>query len=92
VRFIDQQERVVLLLQLDDVGQWRFIAIHAEHGIDRDENALRAAILGLTETPLQVFHIVVTEAPHLALRHARAIVNALVRILVEQSDIARAEQ
>src|SRR5688572_13800148 len=92
MRFIDQQVRVVLLLELDDFGQRCFITIHTEYRVYRDQNACVAAILGLTQAPLEIFDIIVTESAKLAAGHAGAIDDALMRVLVEDRNIAGSKE
>src|SRR5687768_16371150 len=92
MRCIDQQECTELLLQFDDARERRLIPVHAEHRINRDEDALRATILGLTQTPLEVLHVAVTKATHLGARQAHTLDNALMGILIENGDVACAEQ
>ncbi len=89
---VDEQERAVPSLHLDDLGQRRLVAVHAEHRVDRDQDARGAAVAGLAQPPLEVVEVVVAEPARLAPRHAHAVVDALVRVLVEDGDVAGAEQ
>src|SRR5690606_11263429 len=56
------------------------------------EDARGAAVARLAQAALEVVHVVVLEAADLAAGHAHAVVDALVRVLVEDGDVAGAEQ
>ena len=57
VCLVDHYRAVVLVLQLDNLGQACQIALHGEHSVDDDE--LHRIIGEFLEYALQVFHIVV---------------------------------
>src|SRR5262249_10338463 len=61
---VDQEQRLVLLLELDEAGQRRDVAVHAVDALDRDEHP---AVVGpqLGELLLQRFEVVVRERPPL---------------------------
>src|SRR5690606_31556076 len=54
VRLVDEQERAVLPLERDDVRDRRLVTVHAEHGVDRDQDATGATILRLAQPPLEI--------------------------------------
>ena len=89
---VDEQERAVPALDLDQLGHGGLVAVHAEHGVHGDQDAARATVLRLAYPALEVGHVVVPEPAGLAAGHAHAVHDALVRVLVEKGMVAGTEE
>ena len=62
VSLVHEHAQTMALRELDDLGQWRHIAIHREHAVGDDH---RAATLGALDPPAQVLDVTVLVDEHL---------------------------
>ena len=91
MRLVEQQPRVVAFLDLDEFGQWRLVA---QHRVQSLHNNQRAAGVGpeAGKPAVEVFGIVVAKDDRLGVAELGAVVDAGVRIAVEQQEVVLAGQ
>src|SRR5262249_47257680 len=90
VRVVDEEPRVVLARQADDVRKGRKIPFHAVEAVHHDQ--LAGTSRSGAENALEVAKVVMAEPLHLAIREPRAVHDAGVRVLVENDDVALVDQ
>src|SRR6202035_888068 len=75
VRLVDEHPRVIAVRQLDDLYQWRDVAVHREHAVGHDQ-AAPARCLG--ETPFEMLRIEMVVDEGLCPRKAATVDDASV--------------
>ena len=91
VGLVHQEERTVALLELDDPIERREIAVHAVHGLDRDEHAAGFGPGLGQQTPERV-RVVVRERAAARARELGPGQDAVVGQAVMQDDVPLIEQ
>src|SRR5579859_5480825 len=90
---IDQQECIVPIRELHEVGQRRAVAIHAVDAFDRDPNSsATAALPPSTKALLCGLDIIVREFERLGSACTQALSHTRVRELIPQDDVALLRQ
>ena len=91
VGLVDHQERLVPLLDLDELRQVGEVAVHAVDAFDDDQHAaILAADFG--QQLVERLPVVVRERPAASAGEDRALNDAVVRQRVVSDQVARAEQ
>ena len=90
VGIVHHDPGAVLLRQSDDVGQVRDVAAHAEHAVGDDQGP--RGFGDLLQTPLQIRHVVVPVAEHLAEAEPGAVVDAGMVLPIQDHIVASAHQ
>ena len=92
VGLVDHQERLVPLLDFDELRQIGEVAVHAVDAFDDDQHAAIFAARISVEQLVERLPIVVRERPAAGAGEDRALDDAVVRQRVVQDQVAGAEQ